>query len=332
MRVKNNNDYWWQYPIILFRIWAKRRRIKKLSKSTPWAFYSIIASIILLPISLWFFLHPNSPWHARNYYFIDFSEIGNLKINDAVNVNGLTRGSVKEFVLTDSCVWAKIAVLAKIKIPVNSKLHVANIGLMGDRVIEITLGNSNVYYKNGAHFTGFFDMGSTSMGILVMGVLEEAKGIADVLENTLDTLFSEERIKDYEILKHKANLFGNKASRIASSAERSAMASIDSLIEVKDRIVEIIDNMKPNIDGIIDDLDSLQKNFANLKISLKKIENNIILIAENLGSGDNTISLALDKNQNGDLRREMMKISKDAEQLMEKITKDGLDLNVTIWK
>ncbi|MCL1967245.1 MAG: MlaD family protein [Fibromonadales bacterium] len=331
MRVENRTDYWWRYPIILFRIWAKRRRIKKLSKSPPWAFYSIIASIILLPVSLWFFLHPNSPWHARNYYYIDFNEIGNLKINDAVNVNGLTRGSVKEFVLTDSCVWAKIAVLSKIKIPVNSKLHVANIGLMGDRVIEITLGNSNAYYQNGAHFTGSFDMGSTSMGILVVGVLEEAKAIADILGNTLDTLFSEERIKDYKILKHKANTLGNKTSRMVSSAERSAVASIDSLVDAKDKIIEIIDNMKPHFDGISDNLDLLQANFITLKSSLKKIENSITLIADLLESGDNTISLALDKRQDGDLRREMLKISKDAEQLMKKITKDGLDLNVTIF-
>jgi len=332
MRGKDRNDYWWQYPIVLFRIWAKRRRIKKLSKGIPWAFYSVIASIILLPTSLWFFLHPNSPWHTRNYYYIDFNEIGNLKINDAVNVNGLTRGSVKGFVLTDSCVWAKIAVLAKIKIPVNSKMHVANSGLMGNRVIEIMLGNSNVYYENGASFTGAFDMGSTSMGILVVDVLEEAKGIADVLGNTIDTLFSEERNKDYEILKHKANLFGDKVSRVASSAERSAIASIDSLIEARDRILEIIDEIKPNFDGMVDNLDSLQKNFDNLKISLKKIESSVILIAENLESGDNTISLALDKKQNGDLRLEMLKISKDAEQLLKKITNYGLDLNVTIFK
>jgi phospholipid/cholesterol/gamma-HCH transport system substrate-binding protein len=332
MRVKNKNDYWWRYPIILFRIWAKRRRIKKLSRSTPWLFYSAVASIILLPISLWFFLHPNSPWHARNYYLIAFNEIGNLKIDDAVNVNGLTRGRVKEFALTDSCVWVKIAVLTKVKIPMNSKLNVANIGLMGDRVIEIILGDSKAYYENGASFTGFFDMGSTSIGVLVVDILKKAEGIVDILENTADTLFSEERTKDYKILGHKANLLGNKTSRLVSSAERSAVASIDSLFEAKDKLVEIIDNMKPNFDGIIDDLDLLKKNFANLKISLKKIQNSITLIAENLENADNTVSLALDKKQNGDLRREMAKISKDAEQLLEKITKDGLDLNVTIWK
>jgi len=324
--------YWWRYPIILFRIWAKRQRIKRLSRKTPWAFYSVVASIILLPTSLWFFLHPNSPWHSRNYYYIDFNEIGNLKINDAVNVNGLIRGRVKEFLLTDSCVLAKIAVLSKIKIPVNSKLHVANIGLMGDRVIEITLGNSNVYYKDGAHFSGSFDMGSTSMGILVLDVLEEAKAIAGVLGDVADTLSSEERMKDYRILEHKAKQLGNRTSRMASSAESSAIASIDSLIDAKERLLEIIDEIKPNFNGMVDNLDLLEENFANLKISLKKIETSISSIAENLGSGDNTISLALDKTQNGKLRREMMEISKDAERLMEKITKNGLDLNVTIWK
>jgi phospholipid/cholesterol/gamma-HCH transport system substrate-binding protein len=331
--MKSRNNYkWWLYPIISFRIWAKRRRIKKLSKSPPWLFYSIIASLILLPISLWFFLHPNSPWHARNYYLIAFNEIGNLKIDGAVNVNGLARGSVKEFILTDSCVWVKIAVLTKVKIPVDSRMHVANSGLMGNRVIEIMLGDSNVYYENGARFAGIFDMGSTSIGVLVVDILEKAEAIVDVLGNVADTLFSEERIKDYQILGHKAKLFGNKTSRLVSSAERSAVASIDSLIEAKDRIIEIIDSIKPNLDGIIDNLDLLQENFADLKISLEKFKSSAISIAKILESGNNTVSLALDKKQKGDLRHKMSKISNDAELLLEKIKKDGLDLNVTLWK
>jgi hypothetical protein len=258
--------------------------------------------------------------------------VGNLRIDDAVNVNGLTKGSVKELTLTDSCVWTKIAVLSKVKIPVNSKMHVANSGLMGNRVVEIVLGDSNVYYEDGAYFTGSFDMGSTSIGVLVVDILEEAEAIVEILGSVADTLFSEERTKDYEILGHKAKLLGNKVLRMASSAERSAMASIDSLFEAKDKIVEIIDGIKPNLDGIVKDLDLLQENFANLEVSLEKFKNGAISMAEKLEKGDNTVSLALNKSYEGDLRREMTKISEDAEQLLNKIKKSGLDFNVTFWK
>jgi len=39
----------------------------------------------------------------------------------------------------------------------------------------------------------------------------------------------------------------------------------------------------------------------------------------------------LNKGQHGDLRLQMKKISEDAEKLMKKINKDGLDLNVDFF-
>ena len=300
-------------------------------KERPWLFYALTFSGVLFLFGLWFFLHPNSPWHSRNHYHIAFEEIGNLKIGNAVNLNGLTKGYVKEFELTDSCVWTEIAVLADVKIPVNSKLHVANAGLMGERVVEIILGDTNVYHEDGARIMGFFDMGSTSIGVLTAHILQKAEDIADIIESVADTLFSEEKIKEYRKLGHKAELFGNKVSRLANSAELSATASIDSLIMAKDKVVEIINHIKPDLDGMARNIDDLKKNFADLEKSLDELRNRAGSIAQKLETGNNTISLALGKKQNGDLRLQMKKISEDAEKLKEKIKKDGLDLNVDIF-
>jgi len=300
-------------------------------KNYPWLFYVIVFSGMLFLFGLWFFLHPNSPWHSRNHYYIAFEEIGNLKVGNDVSVNGLPKGYVKEFELTDSCVWTEIAVLADVKIPVDSKFHIANAGLMGERIIDIILGDSNIYYQNDEYIMGFFDMGSTSIGVLTAYILQKAEDIVDIIESTADTLFSEEKIKEYEKLGHKAKLLGNNTLRLVNSAERSAMASVDSLVMAKSKVVEIIDSIKPNLDGIVKNIDELKKNFANLEKSLGDLKNSANSIAQELESGNNTISLALDKEKNGDLRLQMKKISEDAEKLMEKIKKDGLDLNVDIF-
>jgi len=328
----NKHDYWWYYPIVQYRIWAKRRRIGKMSKDIPWLYYSIVFSVLLLLFSSWFFLHPNSPWHSRNHYIVAFEEIGNLKIGNNVNVNGLTKGYVEKFELTDSCVWTKVAVLSKVKIPVNSEFRLVNVGLMGERVVEITLGDSKKYYAKDSHIRGNFDAGSTTVGELAIDILKEANDIVDVVNNLADTLFSEQRIKDYKRLTEKGKKLGNKTSHFASSTERSAKASIDSLVEAKEKLAEILDKIKPHVDGAIENADLLGENFANLEKSLEAVKNNIASIAEILENGENTISLALDKNQKGDLRREMLKVFSDAESLMEKINRRGLDLNVTIWK
>jgi len=303
-----------------------------MSKKIPWLYYSIILSILLLLFSSWLFFHPNSPWHSRNHYVVAFEEIGNLKTGNAVNVNGLTRGYVEKFELTDSCVWTKIAVLSKVKIPMDSEFRLVNVGLMGERVVEITLGDSKKYYASNSRIKGNFDAGSTTVGELAVDILKEAGDIVDIVNNLADTLFSEQKIKDYKRLTEKGKKLGNKVSHFASSSERSAQASIDSLIEAKEKLAEILDKIKPNIDGAIENANLLGENFANLEKSLEAVKNSIASIAEILESGENTISLALDKNKKGDLRREMLKVFSDAESLMEKINRRGLDLNVTIWK
>jgi len=294
-------------------------------------FYFFVSLGALFLFGLWFFLHPNSPWHLRNYYKIAFEEIGNLRAGDFVNVNGMLKGYVKDFELTDSCVWTEIAVLAEVKIPVDSKLHIANAGLMGERVIEIVLGKSENYYADGERIAGNFDMGSTTIGNLVLDILKETNDIANILADVADTLFSEDRVKDYKRLGQKAEQLGNKTSHIVNVAERSVIVSVDSLVVAKNKIAEIINNIKPDLDGMVKNIDELQKNFAILEKYLEDIKNSINSIAQKLETGDNTISLALNKEQDGDLRRQMKKISEDADKLMEKIRKGGLDLNVDIF-
>jgi len=307
-------------------------KVSKMSNRVPWLYYSIVLSVLLLLFCSWFFFHPNSPWHSRNHYVIAFEEIGNLKIGNAVNVNGLPRGYVEKFELTDSCVWTKIAVLSTVKIPINSRLHLVNVGLMGERIVEITLGDSKKYYADNSRIIGNFDAGSTTVGALAIDILKEASVLVDVVSGLADTLFSEQRMKDYKRLTEKGKKFGNKVSRFANSTGSSVQVSIDSLVEAKEKIAKILDETKPNLDGAFENANLLSKNFANLEKSLEAIKNSIASIAEKLENEENTISLALDRNRHGALRREISKVSKDAGGLMERIKENGLDLNVTIWK
>jgi phospholipid/cholesterol/gamma-HCH transport system substrate-binding protein len=304
---------------------------RKIRENRPWFFYALVILCIAFLFSLWFFLHPNSPWHSRTYYKVAFEEIGNLKKGDLVSVNGLTKGYVKDFELTDSCVWAEIAVLSKVKISTDSKFHIVNAGLMGERVIDIELGKSKDYYGPGMRITGFFDMGSTTIGNLALDILDEANDIIALLTGVADTLFAEEKIREYRKLGQKANSLGNRTSRLVSTAEKSIIASMDSLVMAKDRVAGIMDSIKPNLDGVAKNADELPKVLASLKESLEELKNSVSAVAQKLESGDNTITLALDKGQNGDLRLQMKRISEDAERLMEKIKKDGLDLNVDFF-
>jgi phospholipid/cholesterol/gamma-HCH transport system substrate-binding protein len=291
-------------------------KVVKSSKA-PLLFYVLVFLAALSLLGAWFFLHPNSPWHSRNYYYVAFEEIGNLKINNDVNVNGIKKGHVVGFELTDSCVWAKIAVLANVKIPVDSKLSVANAGLMGERVIEISLGDSKNHYANGSGIRGDFDMGSTSIGNIVVDIVKEANYIANVLKDVADSLFSEEKKKDYSRIGEKANKLGKNVSRVVGTAGNSLDISLDSLTIAKNKFVEILDSISPRFDKMGESVDLIKRDFASLEKSLEYLKISITAVIEKLESSENAI--------------EMQKIAEDADKLMEQIKKRGLDLNVDIF-
>ena len=302
-----------------------------MNKNSSLFFYIIIGVGVLSVFSLWFFLHPNSPWHSRNHYWVAFAEIGDLKIRDAVNVNGLTNGYVEEFELTDSCVWTKIVVLSKIEIPTDSRIQVINAGLMGERVVNIDIGNSNDYYENNARIKGVFDLGSTTVGTIAINIIKEANDIANTLAEIVDTVFSEQKKQHYKRIGTKAKQFGKGTMRILNSTEKSAVSSIDSLKFALAHVSVILEETEESFAQIADNLDLAKNNYKNLSESLEKVKSSVELIAQKLESGDNTASLALSREHHSELRAEMHKISESAEELLQKITKDGLDLNVDFW-
>jgi len=302
----------------------------KISKSPPLLFYSIVIIGVLSLCGLWFFLHPNSPWHTRNYYNVSFKEVGALKVGNTVTVNGLTYGYVEELDLTDSCVWAKIAVLAQIKIPTDSKLLVTNVGLMGERAVNILIGDSLSYYESGARITGFFDIGGTDIGKLAVDVLDELHKISNKLSYLSDSvLFSEQKKGDYERISKKAKILGNRISHVANSTGDSISVLFDSLNVAKNKITVITDNLKTELDKLSKNADLIKNDFDSLEKNLEKLITDIRSIAEKLESGDNTLALTIDKD--GILRQELNNISDDATKLMEKIRDRGLDLNVDIF-
>ncbi|MDR2581477.1 MAG: MlaD family protein [Fibromonadaceae bacterium] len=276
-------------------------------------------------------MHPNSPWHSRDHYHIAFREIGDLRPGDAVNINGLPRGYVVGLELTDSCVWVRAAVLSKVRIPIDSRFNVANAGLMGERVVDILLGDSNDHYPKGTYITGHFDVGGTEMGVLAYELLKETGEVMGMLSEFVDSVTSKEKIAQYKRIGKKANRLGRDLSRMAGSAGNSVDDLIDSLTIAKDSFVEILNNIEADFDKAVNNVDIIKKNFSALEKSLESLKEKIEAIAKELESGSNTISLALSEDRGETLRQEMRKIAKDAEELMAKIRRRGLDLNVDIF-
>jgi phospholipid/cholesterol/gamma-HCH transport system substrate-binding protein len=150
-------------------------------------FHGILGAVILAIAGLWYFLHPNSPYVERTEYIVLFHEIGSLKPGNGVTVNGLKYGVVRDMQMHGDSVLVTVAVLSHIKIPVNSRFILQNVGLMGERIVAIQLGNSQQFANSSVVFKGSFDDGSTRLGYKVNEVVQLGLQVKDTVTQIVDS-------------------------------------------------------------------------------------------------------------------------------------------------
>lgn len=291
-------------------------------------FSAVMASIGLTALALWFFLHPNSPWHSRNTYWVAFEEIGTLVEGNTVQINGVPQGSVVQSVLLDSCVWVGIQVRSQAHIPANSTFKIINAGLMGERAVEILLGDSPSMLASGDSVQGTFDMGSTRLAMMVIGCLREVDGLITTGKDLLDTVLSPEN-------KARYTRIGRKGERLIGNVRDDSQAWMDSLQVLSSNLSElqvsaqtIAAEVKPGIQLTADSLLAVRGRLLALQEPLTEVMQRAERLATQLGQTDNSLGLVLHGTA---LPRELQSLSAHAEALLGKIQKSGLDLNVDIW-
>ncbi|MCL2689932.1 MAG: MlaD family protein [Chitinispirillia bacterium] len=103
-----------------------------------------------------------------------FNQIGSLAVEDAVRMNGTLVGSVREFIIDDdNRVLVHIHSRKPIPIRTSSRASVKVRGVMGERFIEISLGDQNdPLVPKEQIFDGIFELGP-SEAIAYIDLLEE---------------------------------------------------------------------------------------------------------------------------------------------------------------
>ena len=135
----------------------------------------------------WYFVHPKSPYIQHTSYEVTFPEVGTLSPGDVVRVNGLAVGSVQKVGLAGDSVLARIAVRADIELPVGSRIRIINVGLVGERVVDIQLGRGAAIAEAGARFSGGYDPGSTRLVVTAADAFTELEGLGCDLDTVLQS-------------------------------------------------------------------------------------------------------------------------------------------------
>lgn len=293
------------------------------------AFGMVMTTLGLTILGLWFFLHPNSPWHERYHYHVAFTELGTLQAGDPVQVNGLPRGEVVGVSLVDSATIVEIKVLANVKLPVDTKFRIVNVGLMGQREVEVRPGISTTLMKEGDTLRGDYDLGSTRLVFVAANLLRSVDSLLGIVGYTLDsTVLNPAAHKQFNRIGKKAvGLQRTVATDVANYGEE--LGKLTSQLELTHN--QAMAEINANREGVmvsLSQIDSIKGSLQSLKQHLSSLDKEAQWVNQKLQSPDNTAGLVVSGT---DFRVHGKQLVSHSKSLLSQIGAKGLDLNVDIW-
>jgi phospholipid/cholesterol/gamma-HCH transport system substrate-binding protein len=146
----------------------------------------ILAALIAVIGTMWF---QKFQLNEKRYsFFVRFNEVGGLVENDPIQVNGVERGRVQDVGLRRDDVVVEMGVREGLEIPVNSRISLKSIGIMGERFVAIVLGDSSVAISPGDTVEGTYLMGLTEVMGSAGEIMEEIKATSRHIREIAESL------------------------------------------------------------------------------------------------------------------------------------------------
>lgn len=292
----------------------------------------VILALVILVFGI-FFLNEKDPRETFNTFYLRFSQVSTLVLDDPVKVNGVKLGKVEKIELSGHRVVVSIRLRTDVKIPKDSEIRVQNIGIMGERQIGMILGDAAEYFTPGDTINGQFDAGIAEALGLAGEVCDSTKVLLESVKQALgQTITNPEFQERFKTLLVKAEALEDRTMKLLNTTDPQIKKSLDGLNQVTVKVNELIDGVKPPIDNMFANTDKLMGNADKLMGELEGVTQHLDELLANvqgkLNSKDNTAGILLNDRA---LHDDLVKTIHSADSLFRVILNDGLDVNVDIF-
>lgn len=295
--------------------------------------YLVVGLVVLLAIVIlvfgMFFLNDKDPREKFNTFYLRFTQVSTLALDDPVKVNGVKLGKVETIELSGHRVTVKIRLRDDVKIPKDSEIRVQNIGIMGERQIGMILGDVEDYFVPNDTIDGQFDAGIAEAIGLAGEVCDSTMVLIKSVKNVLDsTIANPDFQKRFQTILGKAENLEDRLINVVKETDPQLKKSLASLNDATGKVNTLLDNVQQPIDNLFANADGVMKNANGLIDDLDNITKRLTNITQKLEKTDNTAGILLNDRK---LHDELVKTLNSADSLFRIILQDGLDINVDIF-
>ncbi len=279
---------------------------------------------------LWYFFHPLSPHNERVRYVAVFDEIGPVDDGKNVKIGGIPEGRIIHIDKTDSVLYVKFELSSKVRIPKDSRLHFASAGFLGNREIEIVLGNSPENYSAGdTIFHTVFDKGLGTAREDLDESIGHLKTVLDSARTFFDAWDSGEEGKQIKRISQK----GKSLASNAGTSLESLKNELDKLFKELSASAEKMDTewqkISAGIDSSREAFTASMENLERLNATAQILNAQISAVLAKLDKDDNSAALILQKG--GDVSASLKNLQTNIKNLVQDVKKNGIKLNVDFF-
>ncbi len=245
----------------------------KLSNEFKVGILAIIGIVLL--VFGYNFLKGSSIITKGSFYTIEYSYIPGLKKGDPIQINGYEIGRVTDIVLRDpklGTIEVLVNVTEDVAIPVNSKATIKSADLLGEKHIDLRLGDSQQVFKDGDHFIGDIEADLTNQ------IKEELKPLTEKVQSmivSVDTAIT--------VL---SSIFTPSFKDNFETSVRNIKLALENFNNSARMLDEMLAKQQPEIEGIIGDVASITGNVQKNEASLNAIIQNLESLTDSLSTID----------------------------------------------
>ena len=297
------------------------------------ALYFSVGLVVLLAIVIlvfgMFFLNEKDPRETFNTFYLRFTQVSTLVLDDPVKVNGVKMGKVEDISLAGHRVVVRIRLRTDVKIPKDSEIRVQNIGIMGERQIGMILGDEEAYFAPGDTINGQFDAGIAEALGLAGEVCDSTKVLLESVKAALNgTIANPDFQERFRTLLTKAEKLEDRLMTMVNTTDPQLKKSLASLNDVMGKVDALVDGVKPPIDNLFASADKTIGHADALVSQLEGVTKHLDDLIAKVQSKDNTVGILLSDRK---LHDDLVKTVHSADSLFRVILHDGLDVNVDIF-
>lgn len=267
-------------------------------------------------------------------YTAIFPNVGGLQLGDPVTVNGVKgKGSVSKVYLKGDSVAVAFKIDSEVTITDSSKIKVVNVGLLGERKVEIYANSMGIPYTPDTETDTFYIPGSFDYGIaeaigMLGTIMEEAAGTLDTINYFIEnTISSPEFIDFWDRTVVRVDTIVDLVDGILDDNDNSIKVLVNDLRIASRKLRTIVDSSDESIYTIADNFKEFSEKAVVLGNSVDTLMEYLTSVAAKVDTGDGTVSELIN---GGEISDQIVKTLVAVDSLVDVTENNGLKLRVKL--